>query len=433
MRRTLLISALLCCVFSGLPQAARAASWCGTDAIGTDREPEVVSANQIHVVYAFPSDGTDRFSLDAGLIVSDVAAIDAWWRAQDPTRAPRFDLFAFPGCPPGAGQLDLARVQLPHDTAYYSPLGTRLGRISLDLSSPPSSFADPAKKYLVYYDAPVEQPRVCGISPQQPFAGGSVAYSVIFLGSACPPDLGSGGYLASAATHELGHNLGAVPFPGPPHGCFNDQAHACDSTNDVMYPILSHPLGEELLDAGHDDYYAHSGTWFDLQDSAWLAHVASPQWPLAVSVSGSGAVKSGLPGIACPPACAIPWDDGSSVTLEAQAAAGSRFLGWTGACSGTASCQLRMDAAKDVGAQFAGEFALTVRVTGAGTVTSRPAGIACPRTCSTQFAEGAAVRLTAKAQKGSKFTGWTGACSGKGVCRVRLAGSRTVRATFRRA
>jgi endoglucanase len=121
------------------------------------------------------------------------------------------------------------------------------------------------------------------------------------------------------------------------------------------------------------------------------------------------------------------------VTLEAQPAAGSAFLGWTGACTGGGACQVRMDAAEEVGARFATLYGLTVRVTGSGTVTSRPAGIACPRDCMTQFAQGAAVGLAAKAKKGFRFAGWTGACSGKGACTVRLAGSRTVRATFRRA
>jgi hypothetical protein len=91
-----------------------------------------------------------------------------------------------------------------------------------------------------------------------------------------------------------------------------------------------------------------------------------------------------------------------------------------------------MDAAKSVGARFLAEFALTVRVTGAGTVTSRPAGIACPRSCTGEFLQGTAVRLTAKAKPGSRFAGWTAACSGKGACTVRLAGSRTVRAIFRK-
>jgi Divergent InlB B-repeat domain len=423
-----------CCAAAGFVPAAHAASWCGTDAVGADREPEAVSARQVHVIYAFPLDGTDRFASSAGPIVSDIGAIDAWWRNQDPSRAPRFDLFAFPGCPPGIGQLDLARVQLPHDTAWYRPLETRWGRIAADLSGPPSAFADPDKKYLVYYDGIVDQPRVCGISTLGPFSGGASAYSQVYLGSSCPQDLGAGGFLATAAAHELTHNLGALVFPGPLHACSNDPAHPCDSDTDLMYPILRHPLAEEVLDFGHDDYYAHSGSWFDVQDSEWLAHVSSPQWPLAVSISGSGAgtVASDLPGIACPGACAIPWDDASVVTLTEEPGPNTRFVGWAGACTGTDACEMTMDAAKTVEARFALQVPLRVRVKGAGAVASKPAGIACPSTCTGDFDQAAIVRLTAKARPGSKFAGWTGACTGRGACTVRLAGSRTVSAIFRK-
>jgi hypothetical protein len=45
----------------------------------------------VHVVYAFPADGADRFATAASQIATDVAAIDAWWRREDPTRTPRFD------------------------------------------------------------------------------------------------------------------------------------------------------------------------------------------------------------------------------------------------------------------------------------------------------------------------------------------------------
>jgi hypothetical protein len=432
MRRTLIVATLALCFLAGYVTSAGASAWCGTDAVGTDRKPEAASANQIHVVYAFPSDGTDRFSLDAGLIAQDVASIDAWWRTQDPTRAPRFDLYAFPGCPPGIDQLDLSRVQLPHDTAYYQPLTNRLGRLSTDLSAPPSSLADPAKKYLVYYDGIVDQPRVCGISPVEPFLGGANAFSAIFLGSACPQDLGTDGFLATAAAHELTHNLGALVSPGPLHPCASDIAHACDSDFDLMYPILRHPLPQESLDVGHDDYYAHSGSWFDVQDSSWLLHVGAAQWPLTVSIAGAGTVASALPGIACPAACSIPWDDGSVVTLSEQPGPGVRFAGWSGACSGTGSCDVTMDQAKNVQARFGPATVLTVHLKGSGTVTSTPTGIACPPVCSTEFDPGVVVRLTAKAKRGAKFTGWTSACSGKAACTVRLARSRTVNATFRK-
>ena len=60
---------------------------------------------------------------------------------------------------------------------------------------------------------------------------------------------------------------------------------------------------------------------------------------------------------------------------------------------------------------------------GSGTVTSSPAGISCGLDCSEEFPEGSAVTLTAKAEEGSKFTGWSGggcSSSGTGPCKMTL-------------
>ena len=56
--------------------------------------------------------------------------------------------------------------------------------------------------------------------------------------------------------------------------------------------------------------------------------------------------------------------------------------------------------------------------TGAGTVTSSPAGINCGATCSANFNNGSSVTLTASPATGSSFAGWSGGgCSGTGTCR----------------
>jgi hypothetical protein len=96
-------------------RAQAAVAWCGGDEVTTNRLPEVEvsSPNQIHVVYATPSDGPDNFGALAPSIASDVAAIDAWWQGQDSTRTPRWDLYAFPGCTSRFGQLDIGFVRLP--------------------------------------------------------------------------------------------------------------------------------------------------------------------------------------------------------------------------------------------------------------------------------------------------------------------------------
>jgi Divergent InlB B-repeat domain len=76
---------------------------------------------------------------------------------------------------------------------------------------------------------------------------------------------------------------------------------------------------------------------------------------------------------------------------------------------------------------------LTVNKAGTGTggVTSAPAGIDCGATCTHQFAENTMVTLTATADAGSTFSGWSGeGCSGTGTCTVTMSQARTVTATF---
>jgi hypothetical protein len=80
------------------------------------------------VVYAFPSDGAERFASVARPIASDVAAMDSWWRREDPARTPRFDLFAVPDCAQGFGQLDVSRLQLREPATYYAATATRMHR-----------------------------------------------------------------------------------------------------------------------------------------------------------------------------------------------------------------------------------------------------------------------------------------------------------------
>jgi hypothetical protein len=77
---------------------------------------------------------------------------------------------------------------------------------------------------------------------------------------------------------------------------------------------------------------------------------------------------------------------------------------------------------------------LTVQRTGNGTVTSSPGGITCGTggtACSAIFNKDSSVTLTATADSGSIFTGWSGGgCSGTGTCVVSLTNDTTVTATF---
>ena len=75
---------------------------------------------------------------------------------------------------------------------------------------------------------------------------------------------------------------------------------------------------------------------------------------LAVSKSGSGAgtVVSSPAGIACGKVCTHGYAYGTSVTLKAKPARGSRLASWAGACKGTKSCKVTTDADTSVTAKF---------------------------------------------------------------------------------
>ncbi len=75
--------------------------------------------------------------------------------------------------------------------------------------------------------------------------------------------------------------------------------------------------------------------------------------------------------------------------------------------------------------------ALTVTVSGSGTVTSSPSGISCPGACSALYGMSTTVTLTATPGSGAKFNGWSGACSNtSGTCAVILSSPQSVTATF---
>ncbi|HEX4960767.1 MAG TPA: DNRLRE domain-containing protein [Thermoanaerobaculia bacterium] len=68
--------------------------------------------------------------------------------------------------------------------------------------------------------------------------------------------------------------------------------------------------------------------------------------------TGSGTVTSNPAGINCGGDCSEPYVSGTSVTLTAGPAAGSTFVGWSGACSGAGSCVISMNADRSVTATF---------------------------------------------------------------------------------
>jgi hypothetical protein len=81
----------------------------------------------------------------------------------------------------------------------------------------------------------------------------------------------------------------------------------------------------------------------------------APVETLSVSTNGtgSGTVSSAPAGINCGTTCSHGYLQGTPVTLTATQAAGSTFTGWSGACTGTTTCNVSMDTDTSVSATFA--------------------------------------------------------------------------------
>ena len=127
---------------------------------------------------------------------------------------------------------------------------------------------------------------------------------------------------------------------------------------------------------------------------------------------------------------------GTAVALTAPSAAtGGVFSSWTGcdfvSGDGNRTCNLTLNAARTVIANYTAMHNLSVSVSGTGTVTSSPAGINCTTgTCSAAFAQGTNVSLTATPGANQSFAGWSGACTGTGACSVSMTAAQSVTATF---
>jgi hypothetical protein len=365
LRLTVLAATLVAVLAPPAQAAVRPVTWCGDRASATDR-PDVVGGDQIHVVYAVPSDGSDRFAQLASAIATDVGAINDWWRRQDLTRAPRFDLAAF-SCS-GAGALDISDVKLRHATAYYdSTSAPRVQRLRDDLVA--AGFGDATKKYLVYYDQ--AQPAAgtdCGSAYVNAQTGGPHGYAAVYIA----PNLGGcgsvgiGGFFAVVAAHELINELGALApgTPGAPHRCPGDTLHPCDNSLDVLAPTpTAVSLATAILDYGRDDYYAHAGPWWDVQDSSWLRHLDAREYRVRVAVGagGRGVADTSQPSVSCEqPSCIWTWQAGSQLTLSAEAAPGYRFVRWTGCPSArTGDCTLTVEGPVRVTAVFARPLGVT--------------------------------------------------------------------------
>ncbi|MCS7307051.1 MAG: InlB B-repeat-containing protein, partial [Aquificaceae bacterium] len=153
--------------------------------------------------------------------------------------------------------------------------------------------------------------------------------------------------------------------------------------------------------------------------------------------SGSGTVVSNPQGINCGQTCSASFNQGTQVTLTANPAQNSVFVGWSGDCSGcgnSVQCQITMNSDKTCNATFnIRTYTITVERTGQGTITAQGCTLSWSGntgTCSVNH--GSSITLTAIPAEGYTFVSWSGACSGSGnTCTLsNITENKSVSATF---
>ena len=233
-----------CALVAGLSTAASTAL-----PRATEDRPDEVAGEQVHLVYAIPTDAPDE-QLDVnGELNASIARMQGWLAGQ--TGGPKLRLDTYQGQP----DITFVRTSLEPNLDENLNVRQYVERLG---------FTNPKKLYLMYFGT-FEDPYACGKA--------NIIAAIVFL--SCTSNLPSGppfSLIDAVAMHEVLHALGAVP-DGAPHGVYGGHV---DDPRDIMH-CCGHQIDDEsgqvtaALDPGRDDYYGHSRrSDTDVADSHYL-------------------------------------------------------------------------------------------------------------------------------------------------------------------
>jgi Divergent InlB B-repeat domain len=210
----------------------------------------------------------------------------------------------------------------------------------------------------------VYDPSFSMTTPSQVIKGGNTAAGrfVSLADSSLAVDQSNGNFFVVDNTTPLAEHPSAAVYEFNADGVFRGQLeHSIVHGTPVGIAI------DESATPANGQVYVTSGNGTSVvippelgppvteQGSLYAFGPAGPGQSINVSTSGTGdgTVTSDPVGINCPAGCEAELNSGASVTLTATPEAGSAFAGWSGGgCSGTGICQVILNSATTVNAEF---------------------------------------------------------------------------------
>ncbi len=252
--------------------------------------PDIVEGPSVHVVYLVAADSPDQLLDARGTLNCTIEAQNQWLEEQSGLRW-NIDTFLHQRHKNGRTIISEAvDVSFVRSSIPAAKLG---GATAVRDELKRLGFAQPGKRYLTYVMGGYTT--FCGdaIYPVSAHTDGNPdgIYAQVYLSStnACKAQWfgrpGEASWSDAIAQQELLHTEGLAPI-GAPRSCpmVLPFAHICTAALfyteeslrldpervDLMYPYVSLPLSEKVLDRGHDDYFAHDLPLADLADSPYI-------------------------------------------------------------------------------------------------------------------------------------------------------------------
>jgi uncharacterized repeat protein (TIGR02543 family) len=197
-------------------------------------------------------------------------------------------------------------------------------------------------------------------------------------------------------------------------GACAGQNYVCDLTMDSSKTVSATFVTDQLTAASSTDGYITAATTNQMQTN-YLSRGLS----CGTSDGGVGTT------------CTAIVRPGTSINFSANPRAGFVFSAWGGACAGQGNpCTLGINSDVSVSSTYRNVGVFAVTATGTPNMSVIGGPINCRATCAGNVTQGSTLSLTAAADTGYYFTGWTGDCAGQGnPCTLQMNSNKTAAAS----